>query len=51
MNLNPYQLRVQGMENQLTNEELFVALKNIVKRRGISYLDDASEDGGTVSSD
>ena len=51
INLNPYQLRVQGLNNQLTNEELFIALKNIVKRRGISYLDDASEDGGTVSSD
>ncbi len=34
-----------------TNEELFIALKNIVKRRGISYLDDASEDVGAVSSD
>lgn len=51
INLNPYQLRVQGLNNQLTNEELFIALKNIVKRRGISYLDDASEDGVTVSSD
>lgn len=51
INLNPYQLRVHGLDNQLTNEELFIALKNIVKRRGISYLDDASEDGGTVSSD
>ncbi|WP_195189805.1 type II CRISPR RNA-guided endonuclease Cas9 [Streptococcus parasanguinis] len=51
INLNPYQLRVQGLDNQLTNEELFIALKNIVKRRGISYLDDASEDGGTLSSD
>jgi CRISPR-associated protein, csn1 family len=51
INLNPYRLRVQGLNNQLTNEELFIALKNIVKRRGISYLDDASEDGGTVSSD
>ena len=51
INLNPYQFRVQGLDNQLTNEELFIALKNIVKRRGISYLDDASEDGGTVSSD
>lgn len=51
INLNPYQLRVQGLDNQLTNEELFIALKNIVKRRGISYLDDASEDGSTVSSD
>ena len=51
INLNPYRLRVDGLDQQLTNEELFIALKNIVKRRGISYLDDASEDGGTVSSD
>ena len=51
INLNPYRLRVQGLDNQLTNEELFLALKNIVKRRGISYLDDASEDGSPVSSD
>ena len=45
INLNPYRLRVDGLDQQLTNEELFIALKNIVKRRGISYLDDASEDG------
>ena len=51
INLNPYRLRVQGLDNPLTTEELFIALKNIVKRRGISYLDDASEDGGAVSSD
>ena len=51
INLNPYQIRVQGLDKRLTNEELFIALKNIVKRRGISYLDDASEDGGAVSSD
>lgn len=51
INLNPYKLRVEGMNIQLTTEELFIALKNIIKRRGISYLDDASEDGGTVSSD
>ena len=51
INLNPYQIRVQGLDKRLTNEELFIALKNIVKRRGISYLDDASEDGSTVSSD
>ena len=51
INLNPYQIRVQGLDKRLTNEELFIALKNIIKRRGISYLDDASEDGGTVSSD
>ena len=29
INLNPYQLRVQGLDNQLTNEELFIALKNM----------------------
>ena len=51
INLNPYKLRLEGMDIQLTTEELFIALKNIIKRRGISYLDDASEDGGTVSSD
>ena len=51
INLNPYRLRVHGLNQQLTNEELFIALKNIVKRRGISYLDDASEDGGAISSD
>ena len=51
INLNPYRLRVQGLDNPLTTEELFIALKNIVKRRGISYLDDATEDGGAVSSD
>ena len=51
INLNPYRLRVHGLNQQLTNEELFIALKNIVKRRGISYLDDASEDGGAASSD
>ena len=51
INLNPYRLRVHGLNHQLTNEELFIALKNIVKRRGISYLDDASEDGGAASSD
>lgn len=51
INLNPYRLRVLGLDNPLTNEELFISLKNMVKRRGISYLDDASEDGGVVSSD
>jgi len=51
INLNPYRLRVYGLDIPLTNEELFISLKNMVKRRGISYLDDASEDGGVVSSE
>lgn len=51
INLNPYELRVKGLNEKLTNEELFIALKNIVKRRGISYLDDANEDGESSSSE
>ena len=51
INLNPYKLRVHGLDNPLTNEELFISLKNMVKRRGISYLDDASEDGSVASSE
>ncbi|WP_049513340.1 type II CRISPR RNA-guided endonuclease Cas9 [Streptococcus anginosus] len=51
LNLNPYILRVKGLSEELTIEELFIALKNIIKRRGISYLDDASEDGETASSE
>ena len=51
LNLNPYALRVKGLSEELTNEELFIALKNIIKRRGISYLDDASEDGETASNE
>ncbi len=43
-NLNPYELRVKGLSELLSNEELFAALKNITKHRGISYLDDAEGD-------
>lgn len=51
INLNPYQLRVKGLTDELSNEELFIALKNIVKHRGISYLDDASDDGNSSVGD
>lgn len=50
LNLNPYELRVKGLTEQLTNEELFAALRTISKRRGISFLDDA-EDDSTGSTD
>ncbi len=50
LNLNPYKLRVKGLTEQLTNEELFAALRTIAKRRGISHLDDA-EDDSTGSTD
>ena len=51
INLNPYQLRVKGLTDELSNEELFIALKNMVKHRGISYLDDASDDGNSLVGD
>ncbi|WP_278552942.1 type II CRISPR RNA-guided endonuclease Cas9 [Companilactobacillus farciminis] len=48
-NLNPYELRVKGLTEQLTKEELAESLYQIVKHRGISYaLKDADVDeGGT----
>ena len=51
INLNPYQLRVNGLTEELSNEELFIALKNMVKHRGISYLDVASDDGNSSVGD
>lgn len=51
LNLNPYELRVKGLTEALTNEELFAVLKNMVKRRGISYLDDAGDEKTAGSSD
>ena len=51
INLNPYQLRVKGLIDELSNEEMFIALKNMVKHRGISYLDDASDDGNSSVGD
>lgn len=50
-NYNPYEIRVKGLSEQLTNEELFIALRNLVKHRGISYLDEAEADGGNSSSE
>lgn len=44
LNLNPYELRVKGLNEPLSNEELFASLRNITKHRGISYLDDAEDD-------
>lgn len=48
-NLNPYELRVKGLTEQLAKEELAESLYQIIKRRGISYaLKDADVDeGGT----
>ena len=35
------QFRVQGMTMELSENELYAALKNMLKHRGISYLEDA----------
>lgn len=44
-NANPYALRVKGLSEQLTKEELAESLYQIVKHRGISYdLKDADTD-------
>ena len=51
LNLNPYELRVKGLNEELSNEELLAALRNIVKRRGISYLDDAEDDSNNGKTD
>lgn len=48
---NPYNLRVKGLSQKLTVEELYISLKNILKRRGISYLDDAESDSEAGRSD
>lgn len=31
---NPYVLRVKGLSQKLTVEELYISIKNIMKRRG-----------------
>ena len=41
INLNPYDIRVRALTEKVTLTELFIALRNMVKHRGISYLDDA----------
>lgn len=34
---NPYEIRVKGLTEKLSREELAIALHHLVKRRGISY--------------
>lgn len=47
--LNPYLLRVKGLEQKLTSEEIYVALYHLAKRRGISYLDEVEEDDKNIN--
>lgn len=43
---NPYEVRVKGLNSKLNNEELIIALYNIVKRRGsgLEIVEDAPTD-------
>lgn len=43
-------LRVKGLTEKLANDEFYYVLVNMLKHRGISYLDDAIEDEGKSSS-
>ncbi|MBO0477241.1 type II CRISPR RNA-guided endonuclease Cas9 [Vagococcus sp. DIV0080] len=50
-NVCPYELRVKGLTEQLTKGEIFRVVNHIVKKRGISYLDEDSEEGAKESQD
>ena len=41
----PLELRVKGLNNPLTKDELYFALLHELQHRGISYLEDAIEEG------
>lgn len=43
INLSPIELRIKGLSEKLTKEELYVSLYNIAKHRGVSYLEDLEE--------
>lgn len=48
---NQLELRVQGLREPLTEDELYFVLKNMLLHRGISYLEDAAEEGTGNKSD
>lgn len=50
-NVDPYQLRVKGLTEQLNKGELYRVIMHIVKKRGISYLDEDSEEGAKENQD
>ena len=49
INLNPYKLRVRGLNEKLNPGELYVALFHLAKRRGVSYLDEVEDEGKKIS--
>ena len=51
VNNNVLELRVKGLHEKLSRAELFFVLKNLLKHRGISYLDDALDEENSGKSD
>ncbi len=45
------ELRNKGLSEQLSEEEFYYVLKNMLTHRGISYLDDAIDDSNAAKSD
>ena len=41
MNECPYQLRVKGLNEELSKAEIYKVILHILKKRGVSYLDDS----------
>ncbi|MGO3652703.1 type II CRISPR RNA-guided endonuclease Cas9 [Vagococcus sp.] len=50
-NINPYELRVKGLTEQLTKSEIYRVVIHIIKKRGISYLDEDSKEGAKENQD
>lgn len=48
---NQLELRVRGLREALTETEIYFVLRNMLLHRGISYLEDAAEEGTTGKSD
>ena len=46
----PYHLRVKGLTEKLSKPEVYAALYNLMKHRGISYLEDVELDEADSSS-
>ncbi|PTJ14657.1 type II CRISPR RNA-guided endonuclease Cas9, partial [Staphylococcus simulans] len=44
--INPYEVRVKGLNEKLSDEEFSVALLHLAKRRGVHNVNDVEEDTG-----
>lgn len=51
MHNDQLELRVKGLKDELTVEQIYMVLKNMLLHRGISYLEDALEDSSSAKSD